>query len=274
MDFKIRNSRLFKTNLIFNETLPPNIILGSSRALTGIDTKLFCELTGKEWYNLSIDDTPIETHLLQYKLLVSQNKIPSVLLLQYDNTSNDNGINNNIHEKDYQFLPFNSMNNKELKEYITNKNAFEGYLFYYIPFWKYFYFSTELLFAGLRSILQPDYQHRYFKHGDYAYPEGMENVSKPCSGKKSENINFSNNRFNELVKLCTKNNTKLIVYTAPYRCLNINSSRSSNNEAFSYFNYSQLIRENLDFHDEIHLSNLGKIKITEIIAKELNSLLK
>ena len=81
IDFLICRSEAFKTNILFNKELPENIIIGSSRALTGIDTRELSKLTSQNWYNLSIDDTPIEIHLLIYQLLLKNGKTPKRLPL-------------------------------------------------------------------------------------------------------------------------------------------------------------------------------------------------
>ena len=105
LDYQLRGSNLFKVNVLFNKKLPNNIILGSSRSLTGINTNLLSKLTNKQWYNLSMDDTKTETHLLFIKLLVSLNKTPQNILLQYDR-QNLLVDTFKFFDNDYQLLPF------------------------------------------------------------------------------------------------------------------------------------------------------------------------
>ena len=88
LDYHLRKSNLFKINLLFNVKTQENIILGASKSLTGINSKLLSKITKKSWYNLSMDDTKTETHVLFLKVLINLKKYPKSILLQYDRGNN------------------------------------------------------------------------------------------------------------------------------------------------------------------------------------------
>jgi hypothetical protein len=264
LDNQIRNSNIFKVNILMNSShLPPNIVLGSSRALTSIDTKLLSELTGMKWYNMSVDDTPIETHLLIYQLLVESGNTPEIVLLQYDRErSKDVKL---IHEKDYQFMPFALHGSEAIKKYLAEKE--NGLAYTYLPVLKYTTFNTELVFSFLKLLLNNDYMHRFDKYGDYSYPQNF-SYHSDCDGKKTFSPDFSDLTLKTLTSFCEKNGTKLIVFTAPYRCRNLSPNFST---PVNYLDYTSLFESDSCFYDEQHLNMYGKEALTKKTGADLNS---
>ena len=265
LDYQIRKSLIFKSSVIYNKSLPENLIMGSSRSLTGIDSKLLSEITSKTWYNLSIDDTPIETHLLMYKWLVAMNKTPKNLILQYDKSGNSKVLEKQIHEKDYQFMPFYLQSNNVIPDHIAEKTDVIHSFLYALPFYKYTTFNTELVFSAIQASLNNTKHHRFDGNGDYSYPIDFPQSKSNCDGIKIISLDFEHPSFMEFVALCKENSTNLFVYVAPFKCLKVGDA-SEKNENFQFLNLSGVMPRNSYFLDEQHINNDGKSVITHQIG--------
>lgn len=263
LDAHIRCHTIFKSNLIFNQLEANSLILGSSRALTGVGAKQLTTSTKEQWYNLSIDDTPVETHLLVLELLIEKGNTPNCLLLQFDE-SKEKGDYTKIHDRDYQFLPYAYYDNGLLWEYMKYKQNGFGALLYLIPILKYAYYNTELFFPAVGLIFNPNYHHRFDESGDYSYPVVTTFVST-CTSRELKIINLQNKILARINSLCVENDIRLFVFTAPYRCQT--ADIVPNKEIF-YYNYSTIFNEDSYFYDEMHINDLGKDAFTQIILKE------
>ena len=263
LDYQLRLSNVFKVNILFNKKLPENLILGSSRSLTGINTELLSKLTKKQWYNLSMDDTKTETHLLFFNLLVSLNKIPKCALLQYDR-QNLNLDSFKFFDNDYQFLPFLNTN-QIIDDYFCSK---PNYVFFkYLPIYKYVYFNTELLFPSILSIFNSGYHHKFIeKTGDYDYPNDYTmKYSKTKFGKRS--IHLKNSLVDSCVSICNKCNIQLYIYTAPIYHVHTNTDRTMNN----YFDFSDIYLNAEQFSDDFHIAHKTKNDFTTKLSKIFNT---
>ena len=263
LDYQLRGSNLFKVNVLFNKKLPNNIILGSSRSLTGINTNLLSKLTNKQWYNLSMDDTKTETHLLFIKLLVSLNKTPQNILLQYDrqNLLVDTFT---FFDNDYQLLPFIN-SNLLIDDYFHDKQNY--YVFKYVPIYKYIYFNTELLFPGVLTFFRPKYCHRYIEEsGDYNYPENY--LLKDSSSQfENRQIVLENSMIQHSISLCNKNKIGLYIYTAPIFHVKVTTDTVVNN----YFDFSGMYINANRFSDDFHIAHSTKNHFTSKLAKIFNA---
>jgi hypothetical protein len=260
LDYHIRKSNIFKVNIIFNQNLPENLILGSSRALTGINTPLLSKLTKRKWYNLGMHDTRIETHYLFYQLLIDRNKAPKNILLQYD--SEESNIDNvRYFDNDFQLLPFIN-HSKVITEYFKPKSNY--ILFKFFPIAKYIYFNTELFFPAIMLFFKPEYQHRSNQFGDYNYPNNliMKVNRKNMTVRK---IYFENPLFKKLNNELNKKDIKFLVYTAPIFKVKLVSDK----HILNYFDFSSLYSSDVSFCDEFHIANSTKVDFTKALSKEL-----
>lgn len=257
LDYNIRKSNIFKVNIIFNQDLPKNIILGSSRSLTGINTKVLSDKTNEKWYNLAMDDTRNETHYLFYKLLCEVGKKPRNILIQYDQ---DNIEIDSItfFGNDYQLLPFIN-NSVTIDEYFKSKN---NYFFYkYFPIFKYIEFNNELFFPSLLLLIKPNYQHRFDEFGDYNYPNDMI-LSEKSMEVSEKRVLLKNEIMVDFLDRSEADSFNLIVFTAPIYRTNVVCDTIIKR----YKDFSSLYSSNLNFADEFHISNNSKIGFTEIIS--------
>jgi hypothetical protein len=266
LDIHVRNSSIFKVNIIFNKELAKNIILGSSRALTGVNTELLSNATKRKWFNLAMDDTRNETHLLFLELLNDLNKTPDNLVVQYDQ---ENLIKDTttFFDNDYQILPFIN-SNKIVSNYFRPKKNY--YLFKFCPIYKYIYFNTELLFPSIILFFKPNYNHRFdIRFGDYNYPKDFI-LQKDENKIKRKTIVLKNKVLTEFYKISHSRKINLIIYTAPIYKTNVNLDTSLNN----YVNLSSLFKSMSKFGDVIHINGRSKNEFTDSLVNSLSPILR
>ncbi len=270
-DFVYMRSSIFKP-LLFKNNNADAIVLGSSRALTGINTNILQnKINGNfNWFNYSIDDTHIETHLLELKLLLKSNRKPSLILLQYDRI-NAKDKDHQILERDYQFLPLSIDGNVDLWNYFKVKDYNFGGALYLLPVLKYIYYNTELTIPLLKRLFFGDFRYKSDKNGDYRYPVNKIDTI-PCNVNYYDSLFVEDSHFTEFVDLCSQNSVKLIVYIAPIKCDEILSK--SNVKGVSILNFSNFFKgKNWVFADGIHINSLGVDSFSYGLCKKVNYIL-
>jgi len=260
-DYCYRGSKIFKPMVIYNDSFD-HVAIGSSRSLTGLRSdKLQSEL-GAKWFNLSMDDTPIETHLLELKLLLAFGKNPQFILLQYDRLGVDDR-SQELLDRDYQFLPLSYFDHGVLWEYIKNRGNGKGLLLYLLPCFKYIYYNTELLFPILKYLTIGDFRYRSNELGDYFYPNNLQ-FKGVKSNVRLESLNAKDSKFLEFKKLCRVNKIDSKVYTAPFFSVKVDSDLND------YLNYSNLLKQDSSyFVDDLHLNKSGVEVLTNQLIKDL-----
>ena len=73
-DFLFGKSKIFKLFFLNHHPKAVGFIVGSSKSLTGIDTKLLSDSLGMEIINLSEDDSPLELHIMTLNYLKEKNR--------------------------------------------------------------------------------------------------------------------------------------------------------------------------------------------------------
>lgn len=264
LDFHLRESNIFKINLLFNTKFHENIVLGASKSLTGINSQLLSEITHKKWYNLSMDDTKSETHILFLEVLNNLKKAPKHILLQYDR-ENSYYDTMTFFDNDYQLLPFLNTN-------IIISNYFKpkpNYLiFKYLPIFKYFYYNTELLFPSLMLFFKPEYTHRFqLKSGDYNYPNDY--IMRDSLKITEHKVMILNNPIiDKFDSICKVNSIKLFLYTAPMYKVQIKTDINRKD----YFDFSNIYASPSNFSDDIHLAHHTKNDFTTKLSKIFNTI--
>ena len=267
-DFIYVNSVIFKP-MIIRRNSANSVVLGSSRSLTGLNTQIIQNTSSVEsrWFNFSIDDTPLETHLIELKLLLKSSVKLKSVLLQYDRTGVPNE-ESKLQDRDYQFLPLCYRDYGVLWNYFIKKEQGFGAALYLLPGLKYIYFNTELTFPLIKRILLGDYRYRSNDWGDYTYPSLMVS-SKNCKELNEQFLNLKDNTLNEFINLCNQNNIRLYLYVAPFQCESMISDTLYRN--VKIINYSRMFNGNQKyFADDIHINNSAVDSLTNRLVGELN----
>lgn len=239
------------------------ILLGSSRALTTINTKQLDELNGTKGVNLSIDDTSLPSHLLMLKHFFNKGFSTKQVILNVD-TQSFNTSAKNINNNDYRFAPF--LFDEAIHEYYSDyENEGVKKLTYskYMPFLSVAYYNAELFFPSIYSLIDDTRRNRFDEKGNYTYPE---NTFQFKGERKISNVNINNPLLQEVKELCDKNNVSLVLYIAPIRNYTINASTEID---VQLINHSGVINDDQLYYDLAHVNHKGRVVASSLLAKEL-----
>jgi len=213
----LRRSNLFKSTFVFNELKDKTldyVIIGSSRGLTTLNSKLIDSLTGLSGFNASTDGGGIATNILMLQHLIHNNVKFKYCVFTLDAI----GIADNTYQfskNTYRFVPF--CNETYIQETMAKfedckeKSNFRASRFY--PGFTVFENNKTLLSGAVKALINPKVRNRYDEKGNYTYPLGNE---------KNKTISFDTMIFpkygsvyNDIQNICTKNKIELITYIAP-----------------------------------------------------------
>ena len=221
------------------------LVLGSSRAFDHVDPTVINDSLNIKGLNLGYYAYgPFENKIIVKQAIEKQ--LSKTVLIQVDYTFNDTLPTKIARES---LLPYihNSIVSKEFKrfdsEYFNN---------FYIPFYRYIKNDS---YIGFRNI----FTSFFGKNRICDKTEGYHALKKVIKKDKPWSYNLSdqaNVHFNEIIKMCKKNNVELYFFTAPlYRC-------TSNNEIIShhlpnYIDFSNKYEDKEYFNDNKHLNHKG-----------------
>lgn len=257
--YSLKNSSFFKPSFLLNNFKTTNtfnyFILGSSRGLTTIDTKQLDSELNMSGINLSMDDTDLKTHLLMLKHFYSSGYNSEYCILTLDE-SNFNKSDIKLGDNDYKFAPY--IQKKYVQEHFLNyeKIALKPiYFSQYLPLLCFSYYNLQLIPASIISFTKPKYRHRFDEKGNYTYPIS----NHQTNSKKVRNIKktITNSLIKQIEKITSTNNTKLIIYVAPYKNLSL-----AINSSYTVINHSSIIENETYFYDPIHVNSKGRIIAT------------
>jgi|GEM_PF-6508717 len=267
IDASLRKSTFYTPLVAFNHFKYNNVILGSSKALTGINTGMLSAKTKRKWHNLGMDDTPLEAHLLILKILLAQQVHLDTVLLQYDGISrkDDNGIAK-LDNNDYRFFPLLGQVDA-VDAYFKKKEKYQ--LYKYVPILKYSNYNTELLYPGLYAIIKPGLRNRFDENGDMTYPNNASYNFPALDTTATKELKMVDRELIEFFELCKQNNITLLLYTAPVwngKMVLNDSNGYIEKYNVHYFNASNSFNDHSLFYDVRHLNQSGKDSITSVLA--------
>lgn len=246
----VHRSNFFKLGSLIKNEEKSNFILGSSSALTGIDTKML----GSSWRNYSMDNTTLIYQRCLLNYLLENNVDIDTLILCIDEFARRES---NLTVNSYRYLPLLNYTHVFDSLFVLNQLRFNRFL----PLYKYVSFNSELLYPGVFSLIRPNFRYRYDSLGDFIYPYG-DNFIKDFD--HLESISFSEPlELSRIKKICSKEGIKLFVVILPrkdFRVLNVSPD---------ILDFSQRVNRNDLFYDDKHLNYSGRQYITPILKREL-----
>ena len=266
--YLLSKSEFYKPSYLVNHfektTKFDYVILGSSRGLTTINTNLIDDKLKTKGVNLSIDDTGLSTHSLMLTHFFENGFKAQKVILTLDSAFFSES-NVAVGDNDYRFLPF--VTNDYVSDYYSKyENSQIKKLSYskYVPFFGVSYYNLELFFPSLLTVFNPQRHNRFDDNGNYQYPNQTLNSIKSVS---VDNVSINNPMLLDLKRLCSRNNTELIIYIAPMfnTKLNINTSLD-----VKVVNHVNLIKEGGSFYDVIHVNQRGREIATAALMKYIN----
>ena len=253
----LRKSAFYKPTFVVNAVKKSNfdyIILGASTGLTTLNTKLIDSLTGKQGINLAIDDSGLPNHYLMLQHFLASGKTTKfcVIVPVFDaldvevNTQSDN---------DYRFLMFN--HTRYVQDYYATLEPKEGLnvLKYskWLPFLGVSYYSTELFFPSLVSLVNPHRHNRFDDRGNYTYSDNSHSI--PVSEIKEKSLAFKNPYIHKIEALCRQHGIQPIFYLAPHSYERVTYYQPER----VIINHSQILENNGYFYDAMHVNTHGNI---------------
>jgi hypothetical protein len=259
----LKRSNLFKSTFVFNELKDKTldyVIIGSSRGLTTLNSKLIDSLTGLSGFNASTDGGGIATNILMLQHLIHNNVKFKYCIFTLDAI----GIADHTYQfskNTYRFVPF--CHEPYIQETMAKfedckeKSNFRASRFY--PGFTVFENNKTLLTGAVKALINPQTRNRYDEKGNYTYP-----LRQPIDKK----INFDTKEFAkygtvyyDLLKICTENNIKLITYIAPIEGQYLKVPYTKN-----LINHSDLLDNTKFFADELHVNPIGRQIATTAFA--------
>jgi hypothetical protein len=251
----LKRSNLFKSTFVFNELKNKTldyVIIGSSRGLTTLNSKLIDSLTGLNGFNASIDGGGIATNVLMLQHLI-HNKVKFKYCIF---TLDAIGIADNTYQfskNTYRFVPFCQesyiQETMDKFEDCKEKSNFRASRFY--PGFTVFENNKTLLTGAIKALINPKTRNLYDEKGNYTYPLGQP-VDKTINFDTTEFAKYGTVYY-DLLKICTQNNIKLITYIAPIEGQFLKVPYTKN-----LINHSDLLDNTKFFADELHVNPIGR----------------
>ncbi|MEB2777535.1 hypothetical protein SYJ56_19625 [Algoriphagus sp. D3-2-R+10] len=268
LQFFLSQSFFYKQNFIVNYL--PNgsnfnyIIAGSSRGLTTLNTVEIDKELDLNGFNISLDDTGLPSQFVMIKHYFESGNTADYCVLTLDLGHMEESAQK-INDNDYRFVSYSN------RDYVWE--YFKKYetgiikpltLSKFFPVIAFSYYNIELLWPAVLSIFKPKYHYRFDLNGNYSYPD-LE-LPEQDSNFKWESIDkkIKNPILKEIELYLKRNNSKLVIYIAPYYGTKINIK---NSEEFQVINHSASLPTSNYFFDYDHVNNAGKSKATELFIK-------
>jgi hypothetical protein len=235
-------------------------IIGSSRGLTTLNSKLIDSLTGLNGFNASIDGGGIATNVLMLKHLI-HNKVKFKYCIF---TLDAIGIADNTYQfskNTYRFVPFchESYIQETMAKFedCKEKSNFRASRFY--PGFTVFENNKTLLTGAVKALINPKIRNRYDEKGNYTYPIGQP-VDKSINFDTTEFTQYGSVYY-DLQKICIENNINLITYIAPIEGHYLKVPATKN-----LINHSNLFNNSKFFADELHVNPIGRHIATSVFS--------
>ncbi len=259
----IKRSNLFKSTFVYNELKDKTldyVIIGSSRGLTTLNSKLIDSLTGMSGFNASTDGGGIATNILMLQHLIHNNVKFKYLVFTLDAI----GIADNTYQfskNTYRFVPF--CNETYIQETMAKfedckeKSNFRASRFF--PGFTVFENNKTLLSGAVKALINPKIRNRYDEKGNYTYPLGSP-LDKFITFDTTVFTRFGN-VYDDLQKICTENNIELVTYIAPIEGQFLKVPYTKN-----LINHSDLLNNSKFFADGLHVNPIGRQMATTEFA--------
>jgi len=268
----LRNSSFYKPSFLANAITEDNfdyIILGASTGLTTLDTKAIDSQAGSNGLNLAMDDTGIASATLMLEHFLAEGKNTKYVVLA-PSLDSYNTKEVSLSDNDYRFLMYAN------RDYVgmyydsvaapntMSKTLAASQVF---PVLGVSYFNAEIFYPSLVSMVKPDRRNRFDDRGNYTYPVGQkQQQSEP---KKPYELLFDSPQLAALYELCMQHQIKLIYYISPVQHKKVEFKPGD----VTIIDHSDVIKDDTQFYDKIHVNSLGRTTTSRIFADTLKNML-
>ena len=253
------------------------VILGASRAAHHYIPAQIEESLGKTCYNYGMDGRNIYNHYVIANYLLT-NKInkPKLVILEaaYIDLEDTPGYNGEILNNLYTLYPKDNV----VREIIDRENKYLGYSLCWINCFRY----NSVLLASLHTVISAR-EKDVLKGYQPLFSQWKKD--RDVSNKQGKSISLSKEEyFVRLIKLCSDNGVKLIVYnspdyaydstTPPLWIKRLSEICDDNNICFINHAHDSLFMSHKEwFNEPFHLNNTGAIEYSSTIIDEIKDVL-
>lgn len=273
-----------RIELIINGELNKEIlILGSSRALNGIDPETIKKQTNKSCYNLAYSGSNVEFHETILDLLIYFGQKPKTLIYNLDDPATLVEQKDLIIYKLEELYPF--VYNDFINEIVCNK--IDKSIFATNMSWSYrqnvnFIKALKYLFTGKeipnKEINNINSYGANLMDGVQSGFENMEFKNQMLSYSKYKEHQPNVKSFLRIVEKCESNNIELILTISPsFFSKNIgfkNRIEQLTNFNYKINDYSDVFRDKNLFYNHGHLNKNGAVEFSELLSNDLLKNLK
>ncbi|WP_159023054.1 hypothetical protein [Formosa sp. L2A11] len=234
------------------------VILGSSRALHGLDPLLIKKQTQKKGFNFGVPGSSFFEIKLTVKQLLKKN-ITKNIYIQVDY------IWNEVYNSEVPTIGWLTyINDREIYNDFKEIDSKNEYILYNkIPFYRYIKFDSKL---GFRELLMSLFNRHTseIENSGYAPLFGkLKNSKSTFKYTLNQNINP---HVAEIIALCKKNNINVFFFTAPIYNFQGNNTVLTKNLT-NYTDFSNSVSDFKLYQDNTHLNINGSELFTELFIK-------
>lgn len=267
-----------RLELVINNKLDKDVlIIGSSRALNGINPKTIEQITGLTCYNLGVSGTNIVFHETILNLVLNSKNIPKTIIYTIDDPATLYNFDDLVIYKQEELYPYvyNDYVNQIVSKRLDKENwctlASSTYRnnVNFMSAIKYLARGHEVIAPEINNI--DDYGANLIE----GYQKGMDNMlyleKYPYSLGEEHELYVST--LINIISTCKKNNIQLIlaippVYYTPSGIFNTRIKQLVNNQCL-VLDYSTEFKEKKMFYNYGHLNKNGATKFSEILSQNL-----
>jgi hypothetical protein len=236
------------------------VILGTSRANNHFVPELF-EKQGLKTFNFGMSGSHLFEDALLLQLLLEQNNSIKCVLLEADlNLSNEKRDNGTT----ARFLPY-LHSNSTIRSHYQNEPEFPYW--YYLPFYRYTAFESQIGFLELMKTLAHEPSTTLANRGYYPLPTNKKGNMK----NDYRALKLRPNRYYEQIKkLCVQHHIQLITVTTPV-CKNVKGMDYFQKVQSLYpeiYNCEDFVQDDRYFSSCGHLNDAGARLFTQKIINE------
>lgn len=268
-----------RIELIINGELNKEIlILGSSRALNGIDPETIKNETNKSCYNLAYSGSNVEFHETILDFLIYFGQKPKTLIYNLDDPATLVEQKDNIIYKLEELYPF--VYNDYVNETVCNK--IDKSIFATNMSWSYrqnvnFIKALKYLFTGKeipnKEINNINSYGANLMEGVQSGFENMEFKKQDVSYSKLKEYQPNVKSFLRIVEKCESNNIELIFTISPsFFSKNFgfkNRIEQLTNFNYKIYDYSEVFREKDFFYNHGHLNKTGAVEFSKLLTNDI-----
>jgi hypothetical protein len=262
--------------LVDNKLDQDIIVLGSSRALNGIDPNTIQKETNQTCFNLALSGSNIEFHETILELILHSKNHPKTIIYNIDDPGTLDNLENEVIYRTEELYPYvyNDFINQTVADrldktyWVTKLSPTYHNNVNFMTTVKYFVRGSEKISFEINNI------DKYGANLMEGHQKGKENISYQKSLYKYENeVPSYVSSFLSIISKCKNNNIQLIMVLPPtFYAPTLKFKKrilELINDQCIVLDYSEKFMDNRLFYNHGHLNKQGAQKFSKLIANQI-----